>query len=250
MNSRLNGLIETLKKVAALEAAVKTIDSQDNRKAITDRLEAEYAGREHKPDINSLMWVSLYGEARYKLEDIARTARYAVGHVDELTVDVALMERLQSALESLEVYANIDHGYGSRPMQDNTRELRLLEILVKSDDYDYERRKLQESIAETLNEVEEAEWEKEQENAIEALEKSGFSRVEDDYLDGYRRTQDDVVEEVVIETNTSQRRGIKEFGYKFSYEKKQGTTVVALVGGKSGEFGKLIEVATASPTAA
>lgn len=242
----LKGLIETLEKAAVLEAFAKELGSEETRKKVLEEIKAEYPeGRAH-----DLLYVRLFCNARHKLEDLGRSATFAVRHVSEILEDVALLDRLQTVMESLEVYANIDRGYGSRPSQDNTRELRLLELLFKDDKYEYEARKLREAIAKTLNEVEEQEWETEQENAISALETAGFVRVEDDFLDGWRRMPDgQVVEEVVIEINTSRRHGIKEFGYKFSYERKDGTTVMALVDGKSGEFGKLLE-AIAVPTAA
>lgn len=228
-----NRIKELQTALVALVAEAVNLDKDETKKAVSADLEARYkpTGGYESP------YPVLFGRLHMEVTRMS----YRAENLTEVIRDLELMERLLAVMERFEVYANI--GFRG---EDNTRELRLLEILAENDEYDYERRQLESAIAKALNGVEESEWEKEYEGAIETMEAAGFERVEDDILDGWRRTVDGVVEEVVIEIVRKNR----DFGYKFEYEKKLPSGAV-LLNGKSGEFKKLLEVAgIAAPVAA
>lgn len=215
--------------LTALIAQAELLDKDDTKKDVSADLEKRYPqdGRYQSP------YPVLFGRLHMEVSKVG----YLATHMDELIQDAELAERLQTVTERMEVYANIDRfGRGKGP-EDNTRELRLLEILTTDENYAYERRQLEAAIAKTLNAVEEGEWEAEYEKATTDMEAAGFVRVEDDILDGWRRIVDGVVEEIVIDTV----RNNKDFSYKFEYEKKLPNGAV-LLNGKSGEFAKLLEV--------
>lgn len=160
----------------------------------------------------------------------AKQAEHALALLADAQRDVAILERLQAVMEELGVYANID----TFTKQDNTRELKMLEVMVKDGElYRFDLREMKKALREGIDNAEEDMWDTEAENARNSLGAAGFSVVEDDWDNWHRSTGEGQTETVRIEMD-SDRKPVA--GYKFEYT-RNGEIICA---GRSGEFATLI----------
>ena len=143
------------------------------------------------------------------------------------------METLARSVALLERLAEVMHNEFDVSAYEDSKELRLLELLA-TDDYKSERRELQSALNRILGEVAEKQREIEYDGAVESLRAAGFVDVENDDFDGWQRGTEQVSTEIT--------RNGGEFGYKFRYE-RDGREVLE---GVSGEFGKLLEAVAAA----
>lgn len=221
-------LKELQKLLTELIQEADTLDSEKSKDEIVKELKDRYGDSGY---------VSPYPVLFARLHIKVRQLNWRVENLNDVMRDVDLAERLLNVMERFEVYANI--GFRG---EDNTRELRLLELLATSDKYDYERRQLQGAIQKALDDVQEQESEAERDNAIEKIHEAGFETCETDDFDGYVRMSGSSDERIRIDINQT----AEKFGYEFSYE-VDGQVVAE---GQSGEFNKLLEAVGAVPKAA
>ena len=131
---------------------------------------------------------------------------------------VAILERLWTACDALGVYVPLDG--------DPNTDLPWLEKLV-SGGYRHEKQEVSKSIVSAIEEVREAEYEAEHDEAVAAIMAAGFEKDEEN--DNWRRESETVTVEIDIKGGY--------WWYVFEYNHPDGTRV----SGKSGEFSKLLE---------
>jgi hypothetical protein len=225
--------LDTLKKkltdIAGLKDTLARLDSSEHIEELRKRYEGS-------------TYAALCGEVLGHATSVATDAQFALRTLERAIAEVALMERLADVMHN-EFDISVYQHPVTRKAQ--TRELELLETLCNSGRYNYERNQLRDCIAKALGEVEEAEREREQEEAIAALTAAGFQAVETDDFEGYERIRDGSYERVTIEMAHDRYHHCE--GYKFEYVRDRGTAVETVVEGKSGEFAELLKAAGCEP---
>ena len=145
--------------------------------------------------------------------------------IESLIPEINRLERIERALESIGV--NLDE-----------EDITALELLAGKDDYGFDRNKLRSEINATIGDIQDSERELEQEQALEALAKSGFVLNDDD---GETWTKDNVTVKIeLIDGSKCQYRWEYESGPEDDFPGLNDFRPIRSASGLSGEFHRLL----------